>query len=230
MYEKYREQMSAKLQSMLKPEHQKILWVGDAIPQLEAHCIAEGREFVSVPSDIPWPEISRERPSLNLELPEKHFDLLLVNHALEQAIDPERLLLYLRKYVQPEGMCFLVAFNIGHISTVVNLLTEGWSYQADGALRENHVRYFSNESLRYLMEQVGFDFVDEVVYQMVQNPALTKQLVQVMKNPYLGILSFIMIGRKVNTFPFIDFEEDTEKKAPQRRVPHRSEPSASPGN
>ena len=226
MHEQYREQMALRLQSMLTSEHQKILCVGDDLENIRGFCEQEGRDFVSIESLSPqWRDISREQPALDLDLPEKHFDLLLVYHALEQTLDPERLLLQLRKYVQPQGQCFIVAFNIGHISTVVNLLTEGWSYQDDGALRHHHVRYFSNESLRYLMDQVGFEFIDEVVYQMLQEPALTKQLVQLMKNPYLGILSFIMVGRKINTFPFIDFEEDTEKEPPVKRLPHVSSPT-----
>lgn len=226
MSDQYREQMALKLQAMLTPDHQKILYIGDPLDNIADLCKKEGRECVFVNNQAPeWMDISREQPTLSLDLPEKHFDLLIVYHALEQTLDPERLLLQLRKYVQPEGQCFIVAFNIGHISTVVNLLTEGWEYQDDGALRHHHVRYFSNESLRYLLDQVGFEFTDEVVYQMMQEPSLTKQLIQSMKNPYLSIFSFIMVGRKINTFPFIDFEEDTEKEPPVKRLPHMSNPT-----
>lgn len=220
MFNQYRQQMAAKIKSMLKPEQMKILCVGDALPELQLLAQEEGREFVhleNLASD--WRDISREHPQLNLDLPLKHFDLLLVYHALEQTLDPERLILELRKYVQPQGQTYVVAFNVGHISTLINLLTEGWAYQDDGALRHNHIRYFSNESLRRLMDQVGFEFVDEVVYQMLQLPVLTRQLSQMMKNPYLSILSFIMIGRKINTFPFIDFEENAEKELPAARPP-----------
>lgn len=222
MYNQYRQQMAAKLKSMLKPEHQKILCVGDAVPELQQACLDEGREFVHLETLAgDWRDISREHPLLEVNLPLKHFDLLLVYHALEQTLDPERLLLELRKFVHPEGQTHIVAFNVGHISTLINLLTEGWAYQDDGALRQNHIRYFSNESLRRLMDQVGFEFIDEVVYQMMQLPVLTRQLSQMMKNPYLSILSFIMIGRKVNTFPFIDFEEHAEKEPPAPRPPRQ---------
>ena len=220
MYNQYRQQMAAKLKAMLKPEHQKILCVGDAVPELQQFCQEEGREFVQIESlSSDWRDLSRDHPHLQLDLPAKHFDLLLVYHALEQALDPERLVLELRKYIQPQGQTFIVAFNVGHISTLINLLTEGWAYQDDGALRHNHIRYFSNESLRRLMDQVGFEFIDEVVYQMQQLPVLTRQLSQMMKNPYLSILSFIMIGRKLNSFPFIDFEEHAEKELPAARPP-----------
>lgn len=220
MYNQYRQQMAAKLKSMLKPEQRKILCVGDALPEIQDLCQEAGLEFVQLENLSPdWRDISREHPHLDHALPSKHFDLLLVYHALEQAIDPERLMLELRKAVQPQGQTYVVAYNIGHISTIVNLLTEGWEYQDDGALRHNHIRYFSNESLRHLLDQVGFEFIDEVVYQMVQLPVLTRQLSQMMKNPYLGILSFIMIGRKINTFPFIDFEDDAEKEPPVKRAP-----------
>lgn len=223
MHKQYREQMGTKLKSMLKPEHQKILCVGDPQPEIEALCQEEGREFVFLDTlTEQWREISRDNPKLQVDLPQKHFDLLLVFHGLEQALDPERLILELRKYLQPEGQSYLVAYNVGHISTIINLLTEGWAYQDDGALRHNHVRYFSNESLRRLMDQVGLEFIDEVVYQMLQVPVLTRQLSQTMKNPYLSILSFIMIGRKVNSFPFIDFEDDAEKEPAPAKAPRRS--------
>ncbi len=217
MYDQYRQQMSEKLNSLLKPEHQKVLCVGDSVPNIQKHLQDQGCEFVHVESLNPnWRDVSRDQPHLPLDLPQKHFDLLLVYHGLEQAIDPERLVLELRKYLQPEGQIYIVAYNVGHISTIINLLTEGWAYQDDGALRHNHVRYFSNESLRKLMDQVGFEFIDEVVYQIQQLPVLTRQLAQIMKNPYLSILSFIMIGRKLNSFPFIDFEDDSEKEAPAK--------------
>lgn len=223
MYNQYRQQMAEKIKSMLKPEHRKILCVGDALPEVQLYCQEKELEFVHLENlSSDWRDICREQPHLDLELEPKHFDLLLVYHALEQTLDPERLMLELRKYVQPQGQTYIVAYNVGHISTIINLLTEGWSYQDDGALRHNHIRYFSNDSLRRLMDQVGFEFIDEVVYQMLQVPALTRQLSQMMKNPYLSILSFIMIGRKINTFPFIDFEDDAEKEPPPKRVPHKS--------
>ncbi len=220
MYDQYRQQMAAKLTAMLKPEHKRILCAGDPLPEMQLHCQNAGLEFVQLDSlSNDWRDTSRDQPHLKLNLPQKHFDLLVVFHGLEQTLDPERLLLELRKYVQPAGETYLVAYNVGHISTLINLLTEGWAYQEDGALRNNHIRYFSNESLRRLMDQVGFEFVDEVVYQMLQLPVLTRQLSQMMKNPYLNILSFIMIGRKLNSFPFIDFEDHAEKEPPTPRSP-----------
>lgn len=225
MYDQYRQQMAAKIQSLIQDEHKKILCVGDPLPSVKQAMIESEREFVQI-EDTSWREIQRENPKLELDLPLKHFDLLIVHHALEQALDPERLLLELRKYVQPEGQVYMVVYNIGHISTIINLLTEGWSYKEDGALRQNHVRYFSNIALRKMMDLVGFEFLDEVVYQVQQLPVLTRQLSQVMKNPYLSILSFIMVGRKVNTFPFIDYEDDSEKEPPPKKKKTKKESKA----
>lgn len=209
MYDQYRQQMLEKLKTLIKPEQQKILCVGDDLSEIQKTWESEGREVVQVETrNSEWRDLSRDNPDLKLGLPKKYYDILVVYHGLEQVIDPERLLLELRKYVQPEGMIYTVTYNVGHISTIVNLLTEGWAYQDDGALRHQHIRYFSNEALRRLLDQTGFEFVDEVVYQVQQLPVLTRQLSQVMKNPYLSILSFIMLGRKVNTFPFIDYEDE----------------------
>lgn len=219
--------MLEKLKSLIKPEHQKILVIGDDIGETSQTWKSEGKEVVIVENlNDNWREVSRDNPDLNLELEKKHFDVLLCFHSLEQVIDPERLLLDLRQYVHSDGFVYIIAYNVGHISTIINLLTEGWAYKDDGALRHNHIRYFSNESLRKLMYQVGFDFIDEVVYQLQQLPILTRQLSQVMKNPYLSILSFIMIGKKVNTFPFIDFDEEESNDKSQEKEKAASEPKA----
>lgn len=89
MLNQYRQQMSEKLNSLLKPEHQKVLCVGDSVPNIQKHLQDQGCEFVHVESLNPnWRDVSRDQPHLPLDLPGKHFDLLLVYHGLEQAIDP----------------------------------------------------------------------------------------------------------------------------------------------
>jgi SAM-dependent methyltransferase len=219
MHEQYRQQIQEKLKTLIKPEQKSVLCLGDPLPALQQMCQEQNKEWVHVDTlNAQWRDLSRDQPEFELPLPAKHFDLLLVYHALEQALDPERLLLELRKYLQPEGEIYIVAYNVGHISTIINLLTEGWAYQDDGALRHSHIRYFSNESLRKLIDQVGFEFIDEIVYQLQQLPVLSRQLAQVMKNPYLSILSFIMIGRKINTFPFIDYEDDVFKSMKETKA------------
>jgi len=48
MYNQYRQQMAVKIKSMIKPEHRRILCVGDALPEIEASAKENGLEFVQL--------------------------------------------------------------------------------------------------------------------------------------------------------------------------------------
>jgi len=204
-YKEYRYRLKTRIDQFVTPNLKKILICGDPIEDLEEKWKKEGRKVVHL-EDLKenWFDVSRDNPDFELAAEKQSFDVLLAYHGLEQAIDPERLLLELRKYVVKEGLFVCIAYNVGHISTIVNLLTDGWAHTGDGALREGHIRYFSYASLKELMKLTGWDLVGEDVYGLPQMPELTNQLIKLTRNPYLNALSFIFRGKRVETFPFIE--------------------------
>lgn len=204
-YNDYRLKLTGLVDKHVTPDLKKVLIFGDKFQELENKWESENREVVHLKNlKRDWNEVSRDNPSFEIEAEKNSFDVLISYHGLEKSIDPERLLLELRKYLVKEGLFICITYNVGHVSTLLNLLQEGWSRKEDGALREGNIRYFSYESLKELLRLTGFDQTGEDIYGFQEVPELTGNLVKMTRNPYLNALSFILRGKRVEKFPFIE--------------------------
>lgn len=204
-YNDYRVKLSGLVNKHMSPDLKNVLIFGDKFQELESKWESEHRNIVHL-KDLKrdWNEVSRDNPNFELEVAKNSFDVLISYHGLEKAIDPERLLLELRKYLVKDGLFICITYNVGHVSTLINLLQEGWARKEDGALRDGNIRYFSYESLKELFRLTGFDQVGEDIYGLQEVPELTGHLVKMTRNPYLNALSFIFRGKRVEKFPFIE--------------------------
>lgn len=204
-YTEYRQRLTGRIEQLVTPNLKKILIVGDNFGLLEEKWKNSGKKVVHLETlKENWFELCRDNPEFELNTDKGTFDLLISYHGLERAIDPERLLLELRKYLVKEGLFLTITYNVGHVSTVFNLINEGWVHKEDGALREGHIRYFSYESLKEIMKLTGFDLAGEDIYGFKELPEITDRLIGLTRNPYLNALSFIFRGKRVETFPFIE--------------------------
>lgn len=92
-----------------------------------------------------------------LELPPDAFDCLVCNDVLEHLVDPWTMLARLRSYVRPGGWLLASIPNVRHHKVVRHLVWPGrWRYEADGVLDRTHLRFFTRESARELVESAGF--------------------------------------------------------------------------
>lgn len=206
-YTEYRQRLTARVEQLITPGLNKILVFGDKFHGLEyrwseSHPEKKITNLDSLKKD--WIEVTPDNPEFVLPVEKNSFDVLISYHGIEKAIDPERLLLELRKYLVKEGLFICITYNVGHISTILNLFNEGWVAKSDGALREGNIRHFSYESLKELLKMTGFDPIGEDIYGLTEAPEITNHLVRMTQNPYLNALSFIMRGKRVETFPFIE--------------------------
>ncbi|MFN8674021.1 MAG: hypothetical protein U0457_18320 [Candidatus Sericytochromatia bacterium] len=199
-YIKYREQLPPLLDRYVNESHKNILIFGDKFEHLEAKWQEQGKNVVNlknIKSD--WSE-----NITNFNFEKTTFDLLISYHGIEKAINPEKLLLELRKPLIKSADFICITYNVTHISSLVNLFTEGWEKKDDGALRNNSLKYFSYDSLKHLLKLTGFDLVGEDIYAFQEQTEMTRQLMAFTKNPYLNALSFILRTKKVDGFPFIE--------------------------
>ncbi|MBC7475469.1 MAG: methyltransferase domain-containing protein, partial [Candidatus Sericytochromatia bacterium] len=148
--------------------------------------------------------VTPDNPEFILPVEKQTFDVLISYHGLEKALDPERLLLELRKYLVKDGLFISMTYNIGHVSTIINLFKQGWIPTEDGALKEGNIRHFSYDSLKDLLVLSGFEMTGEDIYGFSEAPELTNSLIQITRNPYLNALSFIVRSKRVEAFPFIE--------------------------
>jgi len=199
-YSKYREQLTPLLNKYVNESHKNILIFGDKFEDLEEKWKEQGKNVVNLKTIKPdWTENLN-----NFNFEKNTFDLLISYHGLEKAINPEKLLLELRKPLVKTSDFICITYNVSHISSLINLFTEGWEKKDDGALRSNALKYFSYDSLKHLLKLTGFDLIGEDIYAFQEQTEMTRQLMAFTKNPYLNALSFILRAKKVDGFPFIE--------------------------
>ena len=204
VYLEYRERLSFFLDQVVDKKVKKILVFGDKIQKLEEKWSIEDKTVVNLKSiKKDYFELSKYNPKFDLELEQNSFDLLVSYHGLEKAVDPQRLLLELRKYLTNEGNLISITYNAGHISTFVNINSSRYKTE-EGALKEGNIRFFVYSDLKELMKQTGFEILQEEVYGFDEMPEKTNKFLQMTGNPYLKALSFIFKAKKITTFPFIE--------------------------
>jgi O-antigen biosynthesis protein len=108
--------------------------------------------------------------SLDLEhtdLGSAHFDLILALDVLEHLIDPWSVLASLRTCLAPEGKLVLSLPNVSNI-WILNGLSEGcWTYEDDGLLDATHLRFFTLDSIKELVQGAAFEITAiEPIYNL----------------------------------------------------------------
>jgi len=91
-----------------------------------------------------------------LDLPARHFDLILCLDVLEHLIDPWRVLQRLVTHLKPGGTMIASIPNIRNWRALFPLLFNGsWNYTNAGILDKTHLRFFTRQSAIALVEGSG---------------------------------------------------------------------------
>ena len=124
------------------------------------------REIVGVELSAAAAQAARERLDRvivadlergTLDLPAEGFDALVCNDVLEHLTDPWGVLKTLSGYLRRDGWLIASIPNVRHHKVVRRLIWPGrWRYENDGILDRTHLRFFTRESARELVELAGF--------------------------------------------------------------------------
>jgi 2-polyprenyl-3-methyl-5-hydroxy-6-metoxy-1,4-benzoquinol methylase len=83
-------------------------------------------------------------------------DCLVFADVLEHLVDPWTALKTWRSRARAGAWAVVSLPNIGHVSTITGLLKGRWQYEDHGLLDRTHLRFFTRETGRSLIEQAGF--------------------------------------------------------------------------
>lgn len=98
------------------------------------------------------------------------FDCIVCGDVLEHLKDPWSVLSNLHGMLKDEGILVGSCPNAGHWTVVKGLLEGRFSYVPAGILCWDHIRYFTEESLRDMLTSTGFDVVDIRAEKPVPTP------------------------------------------------------------
>jgi len=95
---------------------------------------------------------------VNLPFENEHFDCILYGDVLEHLVDPWRLLKEHHRFLKKGGSIICSIPNIRHYRIIKKLVFKGkWEYTGDGILDRAHLRFFTLDSIRTMLNEAGFE-------------------------------------------------------------------------
>lgn len=93
-----------------------------------------------------------------IELPfdKQYFDCIICADVLEHLYDPWSVLIKLKNHLSDAGYLLLSVPNVQHWMMIARLLSGRWDYRDEGILDCTHIRFFTQKSLRGLLQRAGF--------------------------------------------------------------------------
>lgn len=158
----------------------RLLEIGAGAGETSAYALAEGKcgwccgvELCEAPAleargklhEVIIGDVER----VQLDFPERHFDILLMSEVLEHLVDPWSVLRRLMKLLKPGAIVIAGSPNVCHHAVIRSLLRGQWRYEGRGVFDSTHLRWFSPSGYREMFESCGF-IVDEVGPARPLNP------------------------------------------------------------
>jgi 2-polyprenyl-3-methyl-5-hydroxy-6-metoxy-1,4-benzoquinol methylase len=84
------------------------------------------------------------------------FDVILMADVLEHLLHPDDVLAQCRELLKPDGKIVVSLPNVAHWRNRMNLLLGRWNYTETGTLDRTHLRFFTLQTARRLIEQAGY--------------------------------------------------------------------------
>jgi SAM-dependent methyltransferase len=101
--------------------------------------------------------------------PARRFDVILFADVLEHVADPLPVLQRLLGYLAEDGQIIVSLPNVAAWTVRLGLLAGRFDYRPSGILDDTHLRFFTRESARRLLESAGLE-----VLRIEQNPMLAR--------------------------------------------------------
>jgi len=89
------------------------------------------------------------------------FTVVFMSQVIEHIADPKDLLTRLRDWIMPDGSLVVSTCNVAHWRNRLNLMLGRWEYADYGLLDRTHLRFFTVHSFRRLLQECGFNIMDE---------------------------------------------------------------------
>ncbi|HKP95135.1 MAG TPA: glycosyltransferase [Fibrobacteria bacterium] len=128
----------------------------------------------------------------------KEFDCIVFGDVLEHLLDPEKTLRNAARFLAEGGSVVCCLPNVGHWSIISGLIEGKWEYADSGLLDRTHLRFFTISTFRRLLEECGFQVVQE---ERLRNAGqLSDEIVPFLQKMNVDVKDFV---DRVTTFQFL---------------------------
>lgn len=94
------------------------------------------------------------------QLPPAYFDAVVFNDILEHLVDPDDVLVRVKRCVGQDGVVVSSIPNIRYYPTLYDLVVrKSWEYEESGILDRTHLRFFTVRSIRNMYERLGYEVI-----------------------------------------------------------------------
>lgn len=156
---------------LIPPQAERILEVGCAGGQTGKALREKGfQEIIGIEVNEEVAKIGRPHydqliigdiEKINLPFEKDHFDCILYGDVLEHLINPWQVLKGHRAFLKKGGAIICSIPNIKHYRIIKKLVFKGkWEYTEDGIMDRTHLRFFTLDSIRTMLDEAGFEIKD----------------------------------------------------------------------
>jgi len=107
-------------------------------------------------------DIENDFAIMHLKLQNVSFDYIIFADVLEHLHDPKIVLKSVKDLLNNNGSVWVSIPNIAHNSVLIDLWNNKFEYRDIGLLDSTHIKFFTEKSLRAMVEQIGFSVVNEI--------------------------------------------------------------------
>lgn len=170
-YESEREDIIA----LIPPDARRILDVGcgfglmgKALKQKNGAIEVVGLEAEEKAAEIAKKNIDKvitgDVEGVKMPFADGYFDCLIYGEVLEHLKDPWRIMKEHAPYLKKGGCCIVSMPNISHYSIIEGLLKDKWDYKDAGILDSTHLRFFTINGMRKMLNDAGYIIDEEKRY------------------------------------------------------------------
>jgi SAM-dependent methyltransferase len=93
---------------------------------------------------------------MDLNIKENSIDLILCGDVIEHLKDPWIVLKKFTNVLNAKGLLIATIPNVGHLSSIIKILFNKYSFQDSGIFDRTHLRFYTEKTIRILFEESGY--------------------------------------------------------------------------
>ena len=139
--------------------------------------------------------------SVNIPFPRGYFEAIVWGDILEHLRDPWHQLKRFSEYLSKGGYAIMSIPNIAYYSVIFNLCLKRWRYQERGIMDITHLRFFTLEGIRDLVQDAGLEIIRiEKRYRFTEKGSKADRFARIMSFiPFVGeyfVNKYLVVARK----------------------------------